>query len=128
MTLIDPPGRQGPGPLAHDAITRLDLRIARRAGGPLPGERRAPGVGTGTELAQLYDELGAASVGRTLAELQHQLRQVANPEVIAVEDFLGYQLDNGPVPENLRAAARRDLARLTSYSTRVSGPCITFAS
>jgi uncharacterized protein (DUF58 family) len=53
VTLIDPPGRQGPGPLAHDAITRLDLRIARRAGGPLPGERRAPGVGTGTELAQL---------------------------------------------------------------------------
>ena len=53
MTLIDPPGRQGPGPLAHDAITRLDLRIARRAGGPLPGERRAPGVGSGTELAQL---------------------------------------------------------------------------
>jgi uncharacterized protein (DUF58 family) len=53
VTLIDPPGRQGPGPLAHDAITRLDLRIARRAGGPLPGERRAPGVGSGTELAQL---------------------------------------------------------------------------
>jgi len=53
VTLIDPPGRQGPGPLAHDAITRLDLRIARRAGGPLPGERRAPGVGLGTELAQL---------------------------------------------------------------------------
>ncbi len=53
MTLVDPPGRQGPGPLAHDAITRLDLRIARRAGGPLPGERRAAGVGSGTELAQL---------------------------------------------------------------------------
>jgi len=53
VTLIDPPGRQGPGPLAHDAITRLDLRIARRAGGPLPGERRAPGAGSGTELAQL---------------------------------------------------------------------------
>ena len=47
MTLIDPPGRQGPGPLAHDAVARLDLRIARRAGGPLPGERRAPGVGVG---------------------------------------------------------------------------------
>ena len=52
MTLIDPPGRQGPGPLAADAIGRLDLRIVRRAGGPLPGERRAPGVGPGTELAQ----------------------------------------------------------------------------
>jgi uncharacterized protein (DUF58 family) len=53
MTLIDPPGRQGPGPLAHEAVGRLDLAIARRAGGPLPGERRAPGVGAGTELAQL---------------------------------------------------------------------------
>src|SRR4051812_25219852 len=53
VTLVDPPGRQGPGPLAGEAIARLDLGIARRAGGPLPGERRAPGVGTGTELAQL---------------------------------------------------------------------------
>ena len=53
MTLIDPPGRQGPGPLANEAVARLDLGIARRAGGPLPGERRAPGVGAGTELAQL---------------------------------------------------------------------------
>jgi uncharacterized protein (DUF58 family) len=53
VTLIDPPGRQGPGPLGNDAVARLDLGLARRAGGPLPGERRAPGVGAGTELAQL---------------------------------------------------------------------------
>ena len=53
MTLVDPPGRQGPGPLVNDAVARLDLGLARRAGGPLPGERRAPGVGAGTELAQL---------------------------------------------------------------------------
>ena len=53
MTLIDPPGRQGPGPLADEAVARLDLGLARRAGGSLPGERRAPGVGAGTELAQL---------------------------------------------------------------------------
>jgi uncharacterized protein (DUF58 family) len=53
VTLIDPPGRQGPGPLGGEAIARLDLRIVRRAGGPLPGERRAAGLGTGTELAQL---------------------------------------------------------------------------
>jgi len=73
VTLIDPPGRQGPGPLAADAIGRLDLRIVRRAGGPLPGERRAPGVGTGTELAQLrpYEpgddprQLDAAASART---------------------------------------------------------------
>jgi uncharacterized protein (DUF58 family) len=53
VTLIDPPGRQGPGRLADEAVARLDLGIARRAAGPLPGERRAPGVGAGTELAQL---------------------------------------------------------------------------
>ena len=73
----------------------------------------------GTELAKLYDELGAESVGRTLADLQHQIRQVTNPEVIAVEEFLGFQLQHGPIPENLRAAARRDLARLTAHSERV---------
>jgi uncharacterized protein (DUF58 family) len=53
VTLIAPPGRQGPGRLSDDAVAQLDLAIARRAGGPLPGERRAPGVGSGTELAQL---------------------------------------------------------------------------
>ena len=51
--LVDPPGRQGPGRLADGAVTRLDLGLARRASGSLPGERRAPGVGAGTELAQL---------------------------------------------------------------------------
>jgi uncharacterized protein (DUF58 family) len=53
VTLVDPPGRQGPGPLADDALARLRLGVARRAGGPLPGEHRAAGTGTGTELAQL---------------------------------------------------------------------------
>ncbi len=59
MKLIDPPGRQGPGPLAREAVERLDLGLARRAGGPMSGERRASGVGAGTELAQLRPyELG----------------------------------------------------------------------
>jgi len=73
VTLVDPPGRQGPGPLAHDVVARLELGVARRAGGPLPGERRAPGVGAGTELAQLrpYEpgddprQLDAAASART---------------------------------------------------------------
>ena len=51
--LAIPPGRQGPGPLPGGALQLLDLALARRAGGPLPGEHRAPGVGFGTELAQL---------------------------------------------------------------------------
>lgn len=34
-------------------VEALDLVVARRASGALPGERQAPGVGAGTELAQL---------------------------------------------------------------------------
>jgi uncharacterized protein (DUF58 family) len=35
------------------AVAALDFSLARRAGGPLPGEHRAAGVGDGTELAQV---------------------------------------------------------------------------
>ena len=51
MTLVEPLGRHGPGPVAHEALNRLDLGIARRASGALSGELRAPGVGSGIELA-----------------------------------------------------------------------------
>jgi uncharacterized protein (DUF58 family) len=54
-------------------VEALDLGVARRAAGLLPGERRAAGLGTGTELAQLrpYQEgddvrwLDAAATART---------------------------------------------------------------
>ena len=39
--------------MAGRLVEALDLSFARRAGGPLPGEHRAPGVGAGTELAAL---------------------------------------------------------------------------
>ena len=48
-----PPGRQGPGAVPPQLVEALDLAIARRAGGILPGDRQASGVGAGTELAQL---------------------------------------------------------------------------
>ena len=51
--LRPPAGRQGPGPLPAGLVDALDLAVARRAAGMLPGERKAPGVGTGTELFQL---------------------------------------------------------------------------
>jgi uncharacterized protein (DUF58 family) len=51
--LISPPGRQGPGPIPAARVEALDLVMARRASGVLPGDRPAPGTGTGTELAQL---------------------------------------------------------------------------
>src|SRR3954466_3284678 len=54
MTLVaDPPGRQGPGPMQGSLVEALDLVLAQRASGALPGERRAAGRGTGTELAQI---------------------------------------------------------------------------
>ena len=48
-----PDGRQGPGPMPNALVEALDLPIAHRAAGALPGDRRAAGVGAGTELAQL---------------------------------------------------------------------------
>src|SRR5256714_3039832 len=51
--LRPPTGRQGPGPLPAGLVDALDLAMARRAAGVLPGERKAPGVGAGTELFQL---------------------------------------------------------------------------
>jgi uncharacterized protein (DUF58 family) len=51
--LAVPAGTQGPGPIAGGLVEGLDLVIARRSSGVLPGERRAAGLGAGTELAQL---------------------------------------------------------------------------
>src|SRR5437763_15364353 len=48
-----PRGREGPGPVPAALVDALDLAMARRAAGVLPGERKAPGVGAGTELFQL---------------------------------------------------------------------------
>ena len=48
VPLAHPPGRQGPGPMPGALVEALDLVLARRAAGALPGERRAAGRGTGT--------------------------------------------------------------------------------
>jgi uncharacterized protein (DUF58 family) len=71
--LRPPAGRQGPGPIPHGLLESLDLIVARRASGALPGDRRAAGLGGGTELAQLrpYEvgddvrQLDAAATART---------------------------------------------------------------
>jgi uncharacterized protein (DUF58 family) len=71
--LAPPPGRQGPGPLPGSLVEALDLVLARRAAGVLPGERRAAGLGDGTELAQVRPyqvgddvrRLDAAATART---------------------------------------------------------------
>jgi uncharacterized protein (DUF58 family) len=48
-----PPARQGPGPTPAALVDALALSLAQRGAGVLPGDRLAPGVGSGTELAQL---------------------------------------------------------------------------
>lgn len=71
--LIRPAGRQGPGHIPHGLLESLDLIVARRASGALPGDRRAAGLGSGTELAQLrpYEvgddvrQIDAAATART---------------------------------------------------------------
>ena len=71
--LTRPAGRQGPGPIPHGLLEGLDLIVARRASGALPGDRRAAGLGAGTELAQLrpYEvgddvrQIDAAATART---------------------------------------------------------------
>lgn len=72
-TLAPPPGRQGPGAMPAPLVEALDLVVARRAAGVLPGDRMASGLGSGTELAQLRPyqhgddvrQLDAAASART---------------------------------------------------------------
>jgi uncharacterized protein (DUF58 family) len=47
------PDRPGPGPLPAQLLRALDLEIARRIDGLLPGEHRTASVGDGMELAQI---------------------------------------------------------------------------
>src|SRR3954447_22001975 len=53
LALVAPQARQGPGPLPESAVRAIDVAVARRIAGALPGEHRAVGVGSGTEIAQL---------------------------------------------------------------------------
>jgi uncharacterized protein (DUF58 family) len=71
--LASPAARQGPGPIPQPLIEALDVTLSRLVARTLPGERRAVGVGDGTELAQLrpYEvgddvrHIDAAATGRT---------------------------------------------------------------
>jgi uncharacterized protein (DUF58 family) len=71
--LVEPLARQGPGPMPQGLVEALDLVVARRVGGVLPGDRLGSGVGSGTEIAQLrpYEvgddvrQIDAAATART---------------------------------------------------------------
>ena len=52
--VLEPPAaRQGPGPIVAPLVDALDVAVNRLVARTLPGDRRAAGVGVGTELAQL---------------------------------------------------------------------------
>jgi uncharacterized protein (DUF58 family) len=51
--LAPPAARQGPGPIAQPLLESLDVAVNRMVARLQPGDRRATGVGLGTELAQL---------------------------------------------------------------------------
>jgi uncharacterized protein (DUF58 family) len=53
LVLTPPAARQGPGPLPRELVDALDVGVNRLVVRTLPGDRRAAGVGSGTELAQL---------------------------------------------------------------------------
>ena len=71
--LEQPAARQGPGRLNGRLLEAVDLAVAQRAAGALPGDRRAAGMGAGTELAQLRPyavgddvrQIDAAATART---------------------------------------------------------------
>jgi len=71
--LQPPAGRQGPGAVPRSIIDAIDVQLVRLVAHSLPGDRRAVGVGRGTELAQLrpYEagddvrHLDAAATART---------------------------------------------------------------
>jgi uncharacterized protein (DUF58 family) len=75
--LLEPPAaRQGPGRIPQPLIEALDVSVNRLVARRLPGDRRAAGVGLGTELAQLrpyeigddvrhIDAMASARTGQT---------------------------------------------------------------
>ena len=72
-------------------VEALDLVLARRAAGAMPGERRAAGRGTGTELAQIRPyqfgddvrRLDAAASARTGHPARARLRPRAHADDLA---------------------------------------------
>ncbi len=99
--LVVPAGRQGPGTVTSDAVSRIDLALLRRAGGVLPGDHLGLGAGVGTELARLrpyepgddvrqLDPSASARTGVPHVRLQVPERSITTWLVLDVSPSMGF--------------------------------------
>lgn len=58
------PAAPGPGPIPPEALRQLDLALQRRIDGSVPGDRRTPALGDGSELAQVRPYVAGDDVRR----------------------------------------------------------------
>ncbi len=101
-TLLQPPAaRQGPGPVPQPLVEALDVSINRLVARMLPGDRRAAGVGVGTELAQLrpyetgddvrhIDAAASARTGQTHVRLHVPERALTTWIVLDVSPSMAF--------------------------------------
>ncbi|MEA2168788.1 MAG: hypothetical protein QOF76_2088 [Solirubrobacteraceae bacterium] len=101
MKLVRPAARQGPGPLGEGAVRAVDVAVQRRIEGQLPGEHRAVGVGSGTEIAQLrpyvvgddvrqLDPAASARTGEPYVRQQVPERALTTWIVVDVSASMGF--------------------------------------
>jgi uncharacterized protein (DUF58 family) len=99
--LQPPAARQGPGPIPQPLVEALDLAITRLVARALPGDRRAAGVGVGTELAQLrpyevgddvrqIDPAASARTGQPHVRLQVPERSLTTWLVVDVSPSMAF--------------------------------------
>jgi uncharacterized protein (DUF58 family) len=101
-TLLEPPAaRQGPGPISQPLVEALDVAVNRLVTRRLPGDRRAAGVGVGTELAQLrpyeigddvrhIDAAATARTGQTHVRLHVPERALTTWVVLDVSPSMAF--------------------------------------
>jgi uncharacterized protein (DUF58 family) len=99
--LEQPAARQGPGAIPQPLIEAIDVAISRLVARMLPGDRRAAGVGMGTELAQLrpyeigddvrhIDPAASARTGQTHVRLHVPERALTTWIVLDVSPSMAF--------------------------------------
>ena len=108
-------------------VEALDLVVARRAAGALPGDRRAAGLGAGTELAQLrpyevgddvrqIDAAATARTGEPHVRLHVPERTLTTWIVLDVSPSMAF--GTARAPEGRRRRGRRARARPAGRAPR----------